>query len=70
MEEGFGRRLAGNYRVVRDVYEHDNDDWKYGIQNDGYKDHYGWFDPKAATVTSLFLNNLDITNQGTRSLGI
>ncbi|KAJ0118246.1 hypothetical protein J7T55_009029 [Diaporthe amygdali] len=31
IEEGFGRRLARNYRVVRDVYDRKTNAWEYGI---------------------------------------
>ncbi|KAG6364795.1 hypothetical protein INS49_006399 [Diaporthe citri] len=37
IEEGFGRRLAKNYRVVRDVYEREGYEWEYGIQHSDYE---------------------------------
>lgn len=41
IEEGFGRRLAKNYRVVRDIFEHRNDKWGFGTQ---YYIHQHGFD--------------------------
>lgn len=70
IEEGFGRRLAKNYRVVRDVYEGESYEWEYGIQHCGYEHGFDWIQRKqrsqmsVSTMSTLELKTSDLMVPG------
>lgn len=64
IEEGFGRRLAKNYRVVRDVYERQSHKREFDtIQHYGYKHdscymHQGELSLSQVSITTISAEEL------------
>lgn len=57
IEEGFGRRLAKNYRVVRDVYKRKGYEWKYGTQHYDYEHGFDWSQKTQRSQISVSTNS-------------
>lgn len=53
IEEGFGRRLAKNYRVIRDVHECKSYKWEYGIRHCDHEQGFDWIYEKQESQISV-----------------
>lgn len=53
IEEGFGRRLAKNYRVIRDVPEGKSYRWEYGMRHCDYEHGFDWIYEKQESQISV-----------------
>lgn len=53
IEEGFGRRLAKNYRVVRDSCERKSYEWGYGMQHCDDEHGFDWIQKKQPSQMSV-----------------
>lgn len=53
IEEGFGRRLTKNYRVIRDSDERKSYEWEYGVQHCDYEHGFNWVQKKQRSQMSV-----------------